>query len=82
MSKGNSFDEFTVAQLIEDISEGAFAGVIGFSETLGFLDRVIQNAGPSSGYWDAIFNVFKKMEAILHNTKHYDSLSVFISLYL
>ncbi|XP_026807677.1 aminopeptidase N-like isoform X1 [Rhopalosiphum maidis] len=78
ISNGKSFDEYIVAQLIDDIFEGAFAGVIGFSDALGFLERVIQKAGPNSGYWDAIFNAFNKIEVVLHNTKHYDSLSVYM----
>lgn len=76
ISQGKSFDSFTMAQLIGDIFEGAFAGVIGFSDALGFLDRVIQKTGPNSGCWEAIFNAFNKIETILHGTKHYDSLSV------
>lgn len=76
INNGKSFDEYTVAQLIGDIFEGAFAGVIGFSDALGFLERVIQKAGPYPGYWHAIFNAFNKIEMVLHNTKHYDSLSV------
>lgn len=78
VTKGNTFDEYTVAQLIGDIIDEAFAGVIGFGDALGFIERVIQNASVYSGYWDAIFNAFNKLETILHNTKHYDSLSVFI----
>ncbi|KAL4092083.1 hypothetical protein QTP88_026654 [Uroleucon formosanum] len=80
INNGKSFDEYTVAQLIGDIFEGAFAGVIGFSDALGFLERVIQNAGPYSGYWHAIFNAFNKIEMVLHNTKHYDSLSVYMEM--
>lgn len=76
ISNGKSFDEFTVAQLVGDIFEGAFSGVIGFSDALGFLERVIQKAGPNPGYWHAIYNAFNKIEMMLHNTKHYDSLSV------
>ncbi|XP_025199927.1 aminopeptidase N-like isoform X2 [Melanaphis sacchari] len=80
ISNGKSFDEYVVAQLVGDIFEGAFAGVIGFSDTLGFLERVIQKAGPNSGYWNAIFNAFNKIEAVLHNTKHYDSLSIYMEM--
>lgn len=78
--RGNVFDEYTVAQLIGDIVEGAFAGVVGFGDALGFLDRVIQSAGPQHSVWAAVFNAFGKIEAVLHSTKHYDSLSVFIGL--
>jgi len=77
ISKGNTFDEYTVAQLVGDIIDVAFAGVIGFSDALGFLERVVQNASPNFGHWDAIFNAFNKLEAVLYGTKHYDSLSVF-----
>lgn len=82
ISKGNTFDEYTVALLVDDIIDEAFAGVIGFSDALGFLERVIQNSGPYFGHWDAIFNGFNKIEAVLHSTKHYDSLSVFIDIFL
>lgn len=78
---GKSFDEFTIAHLIGDIFEGAFAGVIGFSDALGFLERTILNAGPLSESWDAIFHAFYKLEAILHNSKHYESLSVNINYF-
>lgn len=78
VTKGNTFDEYTVAQLVGDIIDEAFAGVVGFGNALGFIERVIQNAGVYSGYWDAIFNAFSKLDAILYNTKHYDSFSVFI----
>jgi len=71
-----------VAQLVGDIVDGAFAGVIGFSDALGFLERVIQKAGPYPGCWRAIFNAFNKLEVVLHNTRHYDSLSVRILLYI
>lgn len=80
ISNGKSFDEYTVAQLVGDIFEGAFSGVIGFSDALGFLERVIQKAGPYPGYWHAIFNAFNKIEMMLHNTKHYDSLSVYMEM--
>lgn len=76
MNKGESFDEYTVAQLIEDIFEGAFAGVIGFSDALGFLERAIQKAGPYAGLWDAVYSAFDRMEAILHHTKYYNNFSV------
>lgn len=76
ISRGKSFDKFILAQLIEDIFEGAFAGVIGFGDALGFLERMIQNMGPNSGCWEVIFNVFNKIEAVLHGSKYYDSLSV------
>lgn len=76
LSNGNAFDEFTVAQLLEDIFEGAFADVIGFGDALGFLERVVQTAGPYSGYWEAVFSAFSKIEALLHSTRHYDNLSV------
>lgn len=76
INNGNAFDEFTVAQIIGDIVEGAFAGVIGFSDALGFLEKVIQTAGPYSGCWEAIFSAFNKIEAVLHSTRHYDNLSV------
>ncbi|XP_027836692.1 aminopeptidase N-like isoform X3 [Aphis gossypii] len=78
ISHGKSFDEYIVAQLVGDIIEGAFADVIGFSDALGFLERVIQKAGPNPGYWNAIFNAFNKIEVVLHNTKHYDALSVYM----
>lgn len=74
------FDEYTVAQLIEDIIEGALAGVVGFSDALGFLDRVIQNSGPYYSIWTAIFDAFSKIETMLHNTKHYNLFLVIIGL--
>lgn len=81
ISKGNSFDEYTVAKLVADLFEGAFADVVGFSDALGFLERVIHNADAYSGYWDAVFKVFAKLEAFLHNSKHYEALSVLIHFY-
>lgn len=78
ISKGNTFDEHTVAKLVADIFEGAFADVVGFSDALGFLERVIHKAESYSEYWDAVFKVFAKLEAFLHNSKHYQSLSVLI----
>lgn len=82
ISHGKSFDEYIVAQLVGDIIEGAFADFIGFSDALGFLERVIQKAGPNPGYWNAIFNAFNKIEIVLHNTKHYDALSVRINNFI
>lgn len=76
VSKGNTFDEFTIAQLTGDIFEGAFAGVIGFNDALGFLERVIQMADTYAGCWDAVFEAFEKIEAVLHSTKHYNTFSV------
>lgn len=82
VTKGNTFDEYTVAQLIGDIIDEAFAGVIGFNDALGFIERVAQNSNTNSGHWDAIFNAFNKIEAILHSTKHYDSFSVNVLVYI
>lgn len=79
ISKGKSFDEYVVALLLGDIVEGALAGIVGFTDALGFLERVINNAKPSNGYWVSVINAFKKLEALFHNTRHYSNLSVFIA---
>lgn len=73
----NSFDAYTVGQVVEDIFEGALVSEIEFIDALEFFAMFIENAGPYFGHWNPIFNTFNKLEMVLKNTKYHDTLMVF-----
>lgn len=70
------FDQFSLEKMIGDIFEGAFAGVIGFTDAFIFLEKMIQLTFRHSWNWDVFFTTFDKIGMVLYNTKHYYDFSV------